>query len=268
MLGIVDSAYIQTAADSAHVQSKIPHAYIQARVPASYIQANQTSYNTSDFPDSAGVNTLANARIAATAIGGLSNVSSTGASTGQILKWSGSEWAPAADGLDSALTTQLVDSAYIQARQVDLVRDSGFISGIIDSNHINSRLGVFSVSPITTEFLYTVDSGNTVIFGNDDVGKSLVIDSNNFEIFLNGIRLQSTDYVDSAASNRITLNNSLDSGDEISVVTTTQQNTLTGVGVLPGIVDSAYIEARFNQMIPATNSFTNFRYSAIILICS
>ena len=162
--------------------------------------------------------------------------------------------------IDSALTIQLIDSAYIQARQVDLVRDSGFISGIIDSDHINSRLGVFSVSPITTEFLYTVDSGDTVIFGNDDEGKSLVIDSNNFEVFLNGIRLQSTDYVDSAVSNRITLNNTLDSGDEISIVTTTQQNTLTGVGVLPGIVDSAYIQARLADLVPATNSFSTFRY--------
>ena len=142
MLGIVDSAYIQTAADSAHVQSKIPHAYIQARVPASYIQANQTNF------------------------------------------------------LDSALTSQLVDSAYVAARTTTGT-DSAAVIAMIDSDHINSRLGVFSVSPITTEFLYTVDSGDTVIFGNDDAGKSLVIDSNNFEVFLNGIRLQSTDYVDS-----------------------------------------------------------------------
>ena len=79
-------------------------------------------------------------------------------------------------------------------------------------------------------------------------------------MFLNGIRLQSTDYVDSAADNRITLNNTLDSGDEISVVTTTQQNTLTGVGVLPGIVDSAYIQARLSQIVPASTSFSTFRY--------
>ena len=131
---------------------------------------------------------------------------------------------------------------------------------MIDSDHINSRLGIFSVSPITTEFLYTVDSGATIISGNDNSGNSLVIDSNNFEVFLNGIRLQSTDYVDSAADNRITLNNHLDSGDEISVVTTTQQNTLTGVGVLPGIVDSAYIQARLSQIVPATTSFSTFRY--------
>ena len=36
-------------------------------------------------------------------IGNLSNVSSTGPSTGQVLKWSGSEWAPAADATGGSL---------------------------------------------------------------------------------------------------------------------------------------------------------------------
>ena len=41
--------------------------------------------------------------------------------------------------LDSSLTTALIDSAYIQARQVDLQRDSGFVTGIIDSAYISLR---------------------------------------------------------------------------------------------------------------------------------
>jgi hypothetical protein len=43
------------------------------------------------------VNTLASSRIAASNIGNLGNVSSTAPSTGQVLKWDGSEWAPGTD---------------------------------------------------------------------------------------------------------------------------------------------------------------------------
>ena len=49
-------------------------------------------------------NARADARIAAANIGDLSNVSSTGASSGQVLKWSGSEWAPAADNAGGGST--------------------------------------------------------------------------------------------------------------------------------------------------------------------
>ena len=41
--------------------------------------------------------------------------------------------------LDSSRATSLIDSAYIQARQVDLQRDSGFVTGIIDSDYISLR---------------------------------------------------------------------------------------------------------------------------------
>ena len=49
-------------------------------------------------------NARADARIGAADIGDLSNVSSTGASSGQVLKWSGSEWAPAADNAGGGST--------------------------------------------------------------------------------------------------------------------------------------------------------------------
>ena len=226
IIDLIDSAYINarvSTVDSAQVLGIVDSAYIQTAADSAHVQ--------SKIPHA-----YIQARVPASYI-----------------------QANQTNFLDSALTSQLVDSAYVAARTT-AGTDSAAVIAMIDSDHINSRLGIFSVSPITTEFLYTVDSGATIISGNDNAGKSLVIDSNNFEVFLNGIRLQSTDYVDSAVDNRITLNNHLDSGDEISVVTTTQQNTLTGVGVLPGIVDSAYIQARLSDIVPASTSFSTFRY--------
>ena len=43
------------------------------------------------------------------------------------------------DFLDSAEVIALIDSAYVQARQVDLQRDSSFITNLIDSSHVRAR---------------------------------------------------------------------------------------------------------------------------------
>ena len=43
------------------------------------------------------------------------------------------------NSLDSAEAIQLIDSAYVQARQVDVFRDSGFVTDIIDSAYIIAR---------------------------------------------------------------------------------------------------------------------------------
>ena len=45
----------------------------------------------------------------------------------------------AGNSLDSAEAIALIDSAYVQARQVDLQRDSSFITNIIDSNYVLAR---------------------------------------------------------------------------------------------------------------------------------
>lgn len=49
----------------------------------------------------------------------------------------------------SSVVTDIVDSAYVQARQVDLQRDSAFITNIVDSDYINARVtGVDSASVV------------------------------------------------------------------------------------------------------------------------
>ena len=45
----------------------------------------------------------------------------------------------AGNSLDSAEAIALIDSAYVQARQVDLQRDSAFVTGIIDSAYVIAR---------------------------------------------------------------------------------------------------------------------------------
>ena len=137
--------------------------------------------------------------------------------------------------IDSALTIQLIDSAYVNSK----------FDGTVD--------------PKFTDFLFTADSGATAITGLSNAGDSLSIGTNNFAVFLNGIKLQGTDFVDSSANNIITLNNGLDSGDEILVQTVTSTRTSSSTAILE-TVDSAYIQQRLSEMVPATSSFSTFRY--------
>ena len=51
---------------------------------------------------------------------------------------------------DSANTIGLIDSAYIQARQADIYRDSGFVTSIIDSAYINARTSGIDSAAVTS----------------------------------------------------------------------------------------------------------------------
>ena len=76
-----------------------------ARTPTPH---THTHVDITDFDGE--VNTLASSRIAASNIGNLGNVSSTAPSTGQVLKWDGSEWAPGTD--NTGVSTGPVTLAY------------------------------------------------------------------------------------------------------------------------------------------------------------
>ena len=111
-IALVDSAYIQLRdrfQDSSLVTTTVDNAYVQAR---------QIQYNTSDFTDSAFV---------------------TGLPVSTFTNDAGYLTPATVGGLDSDLVIQIIDSTYVQARQVDLQRDSGFITTIVDSAYVAAR---------------------------------------------------------------------------------------------------------------------------------
>ena len=139
-------------------------------------------------------------------------------------------------GLDSAAVTSIIDSAYIQARQVDIYRDSAFITSIIDSDYIQARQttgggGIGTVDsayvlsvvdsatlPITQRFYhFTADSGQTTFSGFDDDSDTLIYTAGALAIYLNGILL--VDSADYTASNgtSITLTDASVAGDVLTV---------------------------------------------------
>jgi len=124
-----------------------------ALIDSAYIQARQSSGGGGGI-DSAAANILIDASIQAIDIDDFTNVSGT---NGYFLKSLGNReatWATIpASGLDSAAAITLIDSAYIQARQADIYRDSAFVTGIVNASYIQSNQTNFLDSSLTTQLI-------------------------------------------------------------------------------------------------------------------
>ena len=146
----------------------------------------------------------------------LADVHTTAPTEGQILIWDNgnSYWAPGVlpAGTDSAAVTGMIDSAYVAARA----------SGGTFTNAVNFA-----------NYYYIADSGQTVFSGNDANGAALAIDTANYQVFNNGIRLVSgVDYTVNAAANSLTLNGfTADSGDDLVINTLSQTVTTSHIVV-------------------------------------
>jgi hypothetical protein len=172
-----------------------------------------------------------------------------------------------------SIISSTVDSAYIQARQVDIFRDSAFVTGIIDSDYISSRvtisgsgsvdsavvvgiiadtidssyilstMGVIG-SPLVV-FTYEADSGQTTFSGLDLNGQSLYYNDEDILVYLNGLLLKdSTDYTANNGTS-IVLNLAADSGDVFTVASFNIRlsDALDSADVV-AFIDSDYIAAR------------------------
>ncbi len=164
------------------------------------------------------------------------------------------------------LISDTVDSAYIQARQVDLQRDSAFIANIIDlqrdsafitniidSDYVIARANVNAVDASFTDFKFIADSAQTTFTGNDANGNSLSFDSSNHELFINGIRLLKSDYTANPITNTIVLGTPAIDEDEVVINTIVANDTLA-------LVNSEYINERVRSS-KALDGITTFSYN-------
>ena len=115
--------------DSAGVTSLIDSAYVQTR---------QTKYTNADFTDSAYVTTQINSVIDA-APGALDTLNELAAALGDDANFSTTITNQIAGKLDSAATTSLIDSAYVQARAPAGGNDSATTIALIDSSYVQAR---------------------------------------------------------------------------------------------------------------------------------
>ena len=123
---------------------------------------------------------------------------------------------------ESGFVTNIIDSAYIQAKQADIYRDSSFISAIIDSAYVQARENWLAVD---TDIIPAIDS-------QYDLGspthkwKDLHLSGNT--IYLGGLKLQS-----------------LNNGSEIQVLDANDSAITLGGGL-----SAAQVNSRIDTILP------------------
>ena len=166
-------------------------------------------------------------------------------------------------GLDSALVTQLVDSAYVQLHQsggaITVQEEGSSLStsattlNFVGDNVTASGTGATKTITITSGgasgasglsradfFYYSAESGQTSFTGADQGGTDLSYTPSRVAVYLNGILLRdSADYT-STSGDAIVLASGADSDDVVTVI---NQGGLDS-SICTTIVDSAYVQLR------------------------
>jgi len=99
-----------------------------------------------------------------------------------------------------------------------LTFDSAPVTGDVIEARVNNILAVNVSLRDYQSYVYTPSTSTSAFTGNDDNGNSLTYTLGKVEAYLNGVRLVSgTDYVETSA-NTLTLNDAIDSGDTLEIV--------------------------------------------------
>ena len=124
------------------------------------------------------------------------------------------------------------------------------LTSIFDSSYLSSRLSTIYPSEITQrEYVYTAGAAQVTFTGADSSGTSLAYDSDNVEVFANGIRLfKSIDYTASNGTS-IVLADSMGTGSSVVVV---DRSSLFGVDITKSLNIGT-------GSIPATSTSTGIK---------
>ena len=196
------------------------HAYCQ---DAGTIKATKYTYLEIEVLEGSILNTVIGSTIQ---LSDLSNVHTATPTNGQALVWdSGNQyWEPgtvaSTGGLDSALATQLIDSAYVQLRQSASGGgvDSAATIALIDSSYVQARQAASGAVTLTADiFSYTASNAQTAFSGTDNNNKTLAYTPDNVSVFLNGILLVDSDDYTATSGSLVTLVSAASAGDNIQI---------------------------------------------------
>ena len=136
---------------------------------------------------------------------------------------------------DSSNVAAMVDSAYVQARQVDLQRDSAYVTNIIDSGYIQSKQNSFLLSYTSGDT--TTISGNLI--PSTDSTYNLGSPTNKFkEIYLSGNTINLGNLLLKADGDTLLVQKASDqSPATLDAINYTDQDVLN-------LIDSGYVQSR------------------------
>ena len=249
-------------------------------IDSSYVQARQIQYTNDDFADSAFVTSQINNLIDA-APGALNTLNELAAAIGDDANFSTTVTNSIATKLTSAQATNLVDSAYVQARQINNPSgvDSSATIDLIDSAYvqlrqINNPSGVDSAATIAlvdsayiqARFGTLRESNNSLVLSGSiipetDSAFSLGTAQKKFkDLHLSG----GTVFLDNLALSADPVTQTINIGqlDSIGVVNVVGVIATVDSAGVSAIVDSAFLEARLGDFVSETEltskNFTTF----------
>lgn len=143
----------------------------------------------------------------------------------------------------------LVDSAdYTATNGTSVV----FTSGVSVDDEIKIVTYIpASLSSIATDlkmltYEYTATASQTVFSGADDNGETLSYSSGKENVFLNGLKLKSSDYTATNGTS-VTLTVAADSGDILAVQTFNGNNIGIDSGQVTGLIDATYVQGKVTE---------------------
>jgi len=254
--GTVDSAFVTGLPVSTFTNDVqyLDSTTVQGVIDATYIQANQTTYNTADFPDSAGVIALISANETT-----YTNVS---------------EFINDANYLDSTTVQGVIDQTYVRNNQITY-NTSDFVDSAYVTTQINNLIGSAPGTLDTLEEIANALNNDSDAYGSlvalingmadSDWVQSLPVSTfTNDANYLDSTTVQGVVNSAYVQAQQITYNTSnfTDSAFVTGLPVSTFTNdanyldSVTAQAVVQGIVDSAYINARVDAVAAGTDSAT------------
>jgi hypothetical protein len=227
--GYIDSLYGDTAsaaASAAAAASSASDALASEGNAATSASNASTSATDAAASATAASTSESNAADSETAASGYAASASNSASAAAT---SATQAATSAANAESAYDS--FDDRYLGAKASDPTLDNdgeALLTGAMYFDSSNDVMKVYngsewqnassSIEGIKADFQYTATSGQTAFSGADDNASTLVIDKAELtNVYLNGVRLATTDYTVTPASNLVTLNVGASTGDIVEI---------------------------------------------------
>ena len=247
-INTIDSAYINariSTVDSAQVLGIVDSAYILSTFTSSNDPATTTFRYTSDSNQ--------------TIFTGADDVGNTlSYNSGQLQVFLNG--IVIIDGVDYTATNgtslTLTDPVVNGTELLITAHSNSYIKEFTNNNYFHNQ-------SYFKNYVYSADSGQTVFTGADINAQTLNIDTDNYQVFINGIRVLASDFTVNSTTNTITFNDPTEAADEV-VINTLQTNTssvlkITGAdsdyvtGIVNSVLANDYVEVNTTPYTAAVN---------------
>jgi len=160
--------------------------------------------------------------------------------------------------LDSALTSQLIDSSYVQLRQTagGGGLDSALATQLIDSSYVSARVSAGAGSGFL-RYEYDTTAGATTFQDSDKSGQVLSYTEDYILVHYNGVLMSSVDYTASSGTS-VVFSSGVDSGGTVSITKFSAPSSGGGGASFTCVGDRAIVPPGYDDNVNRTIAIDYF----------